>query len=458
MLIFCIPLLGILAGYFLMTRQVTISVDGKALEVTTRAITVRGALRTAGIKLDPADRVVPSASSWLSKTSTITVERARTVQVWNDGTDQLIVLNTPGLTPAEMLVAAGILPTAEDALYINGLRVALDEQVGRDGMITLQYIPAVSLTVTRDGQNTTFRTAAPTLGQALWARGIRLHGGDALNQTSTHPVDPQASLVINSAVPLVITSDGRDITTFAAATTVGEALAMSGVSLQDLDYSIPAETEPLPESGRIEVVRVREEILLEQQNIPYTTETTTDPTLSLDQEKVITAGEFGIQAVRVRVRYENGVEISRQTENTIVLKEPVTEVVAYGAGVDVKTLDTPNGTITYYRAMEVTATSYSPCNSGADECYPLTASGTTVQRGVLAVHSDWYKLLKGSDIYIPGYGIGTVLDIGSYPYNHNWIDLGYTDEEFAQVTTKTFLNITVYFLMPYPSSGPVVLP
>ena len=367
-------------------------------------------------------------------------------------------MNTPAATPAEILVAAGFTPSAEDQMHINGLPVALDEPITLAGALTLQYLPAVRLTVNRDGENTTFRTAASNLGQALWQQGIRLHGGDRLNQDFLGAVDAQKTLTLSSAVPLQITADGKGVSTFAAASTVGEALASAGVSLQDLDYSKPAETEPLPENGRIEVVRVREEVLLEQQNIPYDTESITDDTLALDETRVVTAGEFGVQVVRVRVRYENGEEVSRVTEETVVQKEPVNKVVAYGASVDVKTLSTPDGTITYYRAMDVTVTAYSPCNSGVDTCYPYAASGAEVKRGIIAVHRDWYNLLKGSAIYIPGYGIGVVADIGSYPPNHNWIDLGYTDAEFEQATLTFQKSITVYFLMPYPSSGPVVLP
>ncbi len=457
-LIICLPLLGILAGYYLMTRQVTIIVDGESTEVTTRALTVRGALRSAGVTLDEQDQIAPPASSWLSDTTTIIVESARLVQVWNDSTQQLFEITTAALTPAEMLAAAGILPTADDLIRINGVQVPLNEPVSLAGTLTLQYTPTVNLIIDRDGANSSFQTTAPSLGKALWDQGITLHGGDDLNQSFTGAIDPNNTLTIRSAVPLIITADNRDIETFVSATTVGEALAMAGITLQDLDFSRPSETDPLPEDRRIEVVRVKEEIIQEQQSIPYTTESTTDESLSIDQTKVVTPGEYGLQVVRVHVRYENGVEVSRIEEDAVVIKQPVNEVVAYGTSADVKTIDTPYGTLTYWNAMTVTATSYSPCNSGADECYPLTRAGSVVQRGVIAVHSDWYALLKGTRIYIPGYGIGVVSDTGVYPYNHNWIDLGYTDEEYAQVAQKTFPSITVYFLMPYPSSGPVVLP
>jgi 3D (Asp-Asp-Asp) domain-containing protein len=47
--------------------------------------------------------------------------------------------------------------------------------------------------------------------------------------------------------------------------------------------------------------------------------------------------------------------------------------------------------------------------------------GTPVKK-VLAVNLAWYKILKGTQIYVPGYGIGTVQDT-DLPYSSYWIDL-----------------------------------
>jgi 3D (Asp-Asp-Asp) domain-containing protein len=234
---------------------------------------------------------------------------------------------------------------------------------------------------------------------------------------------------------------------------VGEALAAAGVSLQDLDYSKPAETDALPDDGRIIVVRVREEILNENQTIPYNTESTKVDSLDLGEKQVVQQGEFGLQLVRVAIRYEDGVEVSRNNLDTVVLKDPVDQVENVGTKVTAQTVsDTSCGAVQYYRAMDVTTTSYSPCNSDTPngDCSNTTAIGTPVKHGSLAVFYDWFLILRGTRICIPGYGIGTVEDNGSYPYNHNWIDLGYTDAEYAVLpeTEKFHQHITVYFLSP----------
>jgi 3D (Asp-Asp-Asp) domain-containing protein len=77
----------------------------------------------------------------------------------------------------------------------------------------------------------------------------------------------------------------------------------------------------------------------------------------------------------------------------------------------------------------------------------LTASGQPVVHGVLGVTSAWYKIFEGYQIYIPGYGIGSVEDIGAGVSGQYWIDLGYSDSDWVN-WSKT---VTVYFLSPAPS-------
>jgi 3D (Asp-Asp-Asp) domain-containing protein len=117
-------------------------------------------------------------------------------------------------------------------------------------------------------------------------------------------------------------------------------------------------------------------------------------------------------------------------------------------------MQTEVGTITYYRAVTVRATSYSPCRSAADRCYYSTASGKPVQRGVIAVTRAWYNLFQGDRVYVPGYGIATIEDIGAGIPGQYWIDLGFSDSDW-ELWSK---SVTLYFLAPAPANVPGVLP
>ena len=71
------------------------------------------------------------------------------------------------------------------------------------------------------------------------------------------------------------------------------------------------------------------------------------------------------------------------------------------------------------------------------------------------MHRDWYNVFKGYNVYVEGYGIGTVADIGYYPYDENWIDLGYSDADYVPWGG---LPVTIYFLPPAPAGFTGVLP
>jgi 3D (Asp-Asp-Asp) domain-containing protein len=202
-------------------------------------------------------------------------------------------------------------------------------------------------------------------------------------------------------------------------------------------------------------VRVEEEIVIEQQPLPFDSRFEPDPNAPLDTISTVSAGEFGLIAQRVRVRYENGQEASRTVEDEFVAREPVDAVQGYGTQISVRTLDTPNGPIEYWRAVEVYATSYSPSRAGTPPTAPnfgITYSGAPLTNGHIAVLRSWYPSMAGRLFYVPGYGVGTVADIGGGIPGRHWIDLGYTDEDWQQWAG----TVTLYFLTPVPTPDQIL--
>lgn len=211
-----------------------------------------------------------------------------------------------------------------------------------------------------------------------------------------------------------------------------------------MDYSIPAELDPLPPNDQVQIVRVREEILLKQDQIPFTSEYQPADDLDLDQLQILTGGEYGLQAQRLRILYENEREVSRELEREWVIKEPSPRIIGYGTQVNLQTANTPDGQITYWRKITAYATSY---DSTCPGCDTITSSGSVLKKGTIAVRLNWYRYMKGMRVYIPGYGFGTVEDVGGgVPWSVNWVDLGYKKGEYVPWSE----NVTVYFLAPIP--------
>jgi len=95
------------------------------------------------------------------------------------------------------------------------------------------------------------------------------------------------------------------------------------------------------------------------------------------------------------------------------------------------------------------ATSYSPCRLGKPNyCHDTTATGAKLVKGFVAVTRANFAIYGNTQVYIAGYGFATVADIGAGLPGKEWIDLGYSDDDYVQWGQ----NVMVYFLWPPPSN------
>jgi resuscitation-promoting factor RpfB len=370
-----------------------------------------------------------------------------TVTVYLDGEENPLKITTHSYIPAVFLKQAGLALAPEDRVLVNGIQVSVDKPVENIGKAIIQFRKAHQIELTLDGKQSKFRSAAPTLGQALWEQSIILRTSDFISLPLESALTSDLKVSIRRSQVVRILVQGKEISLPTAAEKIGQALAQAGISLQNLDYSIPSENDPIPADRTIKVVRVREEISMQPKSIPFTTEYVADPLMEIDTQKVVQTGEYGLRITRVLVRYENGKEVSRKTEAEWVSKVPVTQKFAYGTKTDLQILSSPDGTIQYYRAISVWITSYHDTGS-------RTASGKWPAKGDVAVRPEWYKFMKGAQLYIPGYGIGTVTDVCPGCVGKPWIDVFFPTAEYVG-WHKTEM---IYFLPPVPANPLWVLP
>ncbi|NOY97854.1 MAG: DUF348 domain-containing protein [Chloroflexi bacterium] len=354
--------------------------------------------------------------------------------------------------PADLLAEAGVSLAPADRVLANGRYAALDQPLDCN-RCTLQVRRALPLTlVTPDGEQT-IETSALTVGQALHEAGIQLFAADFLDPPAGTAISGPLTVTYRPARELSVRVDGQIVPIRSSAETVGEALAGAGIPLEGLDTSLPSESDPLPADGQVRVVRVQESVLLIQKSIPFSTEFVTSAEVEIDQQEILQPGEYGLTISRVRVRYEDGQEVSRQTEDESTIRMAKNRIIGYGTKLVIRSTSTPDGPIEYWRAVRVYATSYSPCHSAADRCYYQTSSGKPVQKGVIGVIRSWYLAMQGQPVYIPGYGFATIEDVGAGIPGKDWIDLGYTDEEWYPRSEW----VTLYFLTPIPANTMWVL-
>lgn len=360
---------------------------------------------------------------------------------------QVITFQNEERVPSALLTLAGIKLNPQDRLLANGVPVPLDQPL-LNPPLTLQIQHAIAITlVTPDGEKT-IHTTASNVGEVLKSSSILIRIGDKIVPALSAPIKEGMTITLYPTQQLTINADGKSMQIQSSAGTVGQALAEAGVPLLGLDYSVPAENEPLPSDRQIKVVRVSESVLLAQKPIPFTSETQASAEIPLDQTQIIQPGETGLNVQRIRIRYEDGKEISRLAENETTVRPPKTRILGYGTKVEIKTAVVDGRQIEYWRAVQMYATSYSPCRSGGDRCFTGTASGQSLRKGMVGLRYDLYLALSGQQLYIPGYGYATVADVCNGCKGKPWIDLGYSDSDWKQWNSW----VTVYFLTPVPAN------
>ena len=175
--------------------------------------------------------------------------------------------------------------------------------------------------------------------------------------------------------------------------------------------------------------------------------------MPLDQTQILQPGENGLTVQRIRIRYEDGKEISRTSEDETIVRPPKTRLLGYGTKVEVKTATVDGVEIEYWRAVQMYATAYSPCRSGVDKCFSSTSSGKSLRKGMVGLRYDWYLSMQGQRLFIPGYGFASVEDVCGGCVGKPWIDLGYSDNDYEKWNSW----VTVYFLTPVPANVIYVL-
>ncbi|MBI9051478.1 MAG: G5 domain-containing protein [Anaerolineaceae bacterium] len=447
--------------FFLLSHivSVTFYINDQIQKKRIFAFNVSQAINALDFTLSPYDITHPAGNNWLLFSPAIRINQAITYTLYTDiNQDPLTVISTER-RPANLYAAINVPIFPGDRILLNGKEIDLSEKVAYQPYHTLQLIKSTTIELDQGQETIQYSSSQPNVGLALLEKGILIRAKDYIGfplQTNLSEIE---KLGYYPASPYTIEIDGKTIQIMAAAKTTGAALANAGFSLHGLDYSIPSADQPLPASGKISVIRVNEEIYIKQTKIPYESTFVANPEVELDQREITQAGQYGLLAARERIRYENGVEVARNTEEEWTAAEPVNQEISYGQKVVIRTVSTPQGELEYWRSVSVYATAYSPCRSAADRCYFGTSFGLPVKQGVIGVTRAWYYDMAGQSVYVPGYGAAVIADIGAGIAGKHWIDLGYTDEEFEQYAIGVWpQTVTLYFLTPVPEVIPWILP
>ena len=450
-LIFSVLLLlgGIGIVLFASRRKVTIIINGEKTVITTNATRVIDILKQAHIEYTAADQIQPGLNERITEGERISLNRAVNVRLDpGNGLEPFSYISHQRFG-GNILLDVGLRLYPGDHLNWNGTNLRPDFNISgiKDLDLRLERADVFTLITEESPEGKTAHGSGTTVFDALLSAGVRVGKNMMVIPDGDMPFKPGMSIEVLPLRDLLISRSGSLTTVISAGATVGEALARAGMPLMGSDVSIPAAGERLPDDGRILIIPVSDSFTMNAEIIRKETDWTANENLDLDDTQLLSEGRNGLRGTFTRIRKENGETVLTETSDETVLVQPVNDKREYGTKINVRTIDTPEGPLEYYRAVKVYATSYSPCRSGTSGCITGTASGMKVQKGVIAVTSSWYNRYGGQSVYVPDYGKAIIADVGGGIPGRIWIDLAYEDDNFESWSRET----TLYFLTPVPT-------
>lgn len=296
-----------------------------------------------------------------------------------------------------------------------------------------------TIIVSIDGNDQSIITFKKTVEEALLENDIDLAPKDKIQPKLSVEIKKGDRINIKRAVPVQIIVDNKVIKTDTAEDTINDLLQAEEVILSQYDKVSPSINDNIKDGMEVEIVRVKSEVVKENKVLEYDTEVKNDNTLPKSATKTIQEGVAGEKQITYRVIYENGEEVSKESINEEITKEPVKKIVAQGT---LETLALSRGeNITYKKKISVVATAYSG--------HTITATGNVPKRntgGLSTIAVDPNVIPLGTKVYVEGYGYAVAHDTGGAIKN-NKIDLFMNSSKEAYSWGRRNVNL---YIIAYP--------
>ena len=417
---------------------------GTTIPVEGRFETVGEVLAAAGVAPTATGDIVPALDAPADPATPIAIDRAAEVTVID--ADSVTTYHTQAQTLGPFLAEQQLVLPAGARLLADGRPVAIEDAADAPLPAIIVFDPYKRVIVNDAGERRALRTTALTVGQALAEAEIALGALDGVNPPREAALTPEMVILIDRAAPYVVVADGHTVSVHSDSTQVFDILANNGIALGPLDYTRPAADAAVAPGDTIEVVRVTERIDTVEEAVPFETVFEGAPDMEIDTLVEASPGSNGVLQRLTRVRLENGVEVSSTPDGEALLIAPVNRVLRYGTNIIVRTIDTPEGPVEYWRKVTMRVTSYTATSAGknpGEPGYGITASGVQAGTGVIAV--DPTVIPFRSYVYVPGYGVAFAGDTGG-GIKGRFVDLGYDEGEFKSWRG----TVDVYYLGPPP--------
>lgn len=299
-----------------------------------------------------------------------------------------------------------------------------------------------TITVVIDGKENQITTLAKNLNKILDNYAIVVGEKDKISMTLDSEVKDGDVIYISKAVEIEVSVDGKNLTVSSAEPTVKDLLAVENITLNGEDKIVPSVEKSLENGMKIQITRVKREVVNEVQQIAFETEVRKSDEMVEGTQNVVQEGAAGEKAITTEVVYEDGKEVNRKVVEEKVQKDPIKKIVDIGT-LGVLRPSRGGGEVLYTEMKVFSSTAYTADRGDASD---RTATGTRCRRdpnGYSTVAVDPRVIPLGTKLYIEGYGYAIAEDTGG-AIKGNILDLYFNT--YSEMMNWGRRKINVYIL------------
>lgn len=310
--------------------------------------------------------------------------------------------------------------------------------------------PRIPVTLSVDGLETVYQVRESTVGGLLAAAGVTLNTGDCVSPAAEEALAPGMAVEVIRAYPVVVKSGGQVRVLHMSEGTVGEALSRADVRYSAGDELSHLPFEDLEPGMQITHTDVDISYQVSYKTLDYDEVVIKDDSRYEDYRKIEVEGADGKKQVVQRITVKDGVEVSREVADQVVVSAAVDQVMRVGTKIKYQT-SYVGETRRWKEAPVAGENGWTKVTVDKITAYctgTRTATGTTPKLGTIAVNTYYFKY--GTQIYIKGYGYGKAQDTGAFRnYKNsagepmNQLDLWFNTEKEAR-RWGTKYNVTVW--------------